>query len=90
MRTFSLLPLSVLCVGFEAALRRGVTVSVEARQQCRLQLKNNQVPPIRTSPIIGTGTATGYPSPPTATSLGSSTSITPFNYGTDPIRGVNL
>jgi glucan 1,3-beta-glucosidase len=91
MRTFSLLPLGVLFVGFEAALRLGV--SVEAKQQCRLQLNNNQVPsPIRTSPIIGTGTsATGYL--PTATSLGSSTtlpSITPFNYGTDPIRGVNL
>ena len=94
MRTLSLLRLGVLFVGFEAALRLGVVVSVEAKQQCRLQLQvqpnnKNQVP---SSPIIGTGTpATGRL--PTSTSIGSSSippSSTPFNYGTEPIRGVNL
>ena len=91
MRTFSLLPLGTLFVGFEAALRLGVVVSVEGKQQCRLQMNNNQVP-LRTSPVVGTGaSATGQP--PTATSAGSSTTLsspTPFNYGTDPIRGVNM
>ena len=93
MRTFSLLPLVVLFVGFEAALRLGVVVLIEAKQQCRLQLNNNQAL-LHTSPIIGTSTSTaGHP--PTSTSSGSSTTlpsptVTPFNYGTEPIRGVNL
>ena len=96
MRTSSLWSLGILFVGFEAALRLGVVVPVGAKQQCRLQLNNNQVqvPLAPTSPIIGTGTSvTGHL--PTSTSSGSSTtntlpSPTPFNYGTDPIRGVNL
>jgi glucan 1,3-beta-glucosidase len=92
MRTFSLLPLGVLFVGFEAALRLGVPV--EAKQQCRLQLNNNRRTASGTSPIIGTASGTSATGdPPTSTSSGSSTTLpspTPFNYGTDPIRGVNL
>ena len=90
MRTFSLLPLGVFFVGFEAALRPGLVVSVEAKQQCRLQRNNLniQLP----SPIIGTS-ATGRP--PTSTPSGSISSTTqpsstPFNYGSEPIRGVNM
>ena len=91
MRTFNLLPLGVLFVGFEAALRLGVVVSVEAKQQCRLvQLNKNQVP----LPITGIGTGTSATGrPPTSTPLGSSTTLpspTPFNYGSEPIRGVNM
>ena len=95
MRTFSLLLLGISFVGFKAALRLGVVVPVEAKQQCRLQRLNNNQVPVHTSPIIGTGTSvTGHL--PTSTSSGSSTTVstvsspTPFNYGTDPIRGVNL
>ena len=94
MRTFNPLHLGVLFVGFEAALRlEGVVVSVEAKQQCRLQIQPNNKNQVPSSPIIiGTGTsATGRP--PTSTSPGSYTTLpssTPFNYGTEPIRGVNL
>ena len=91
MRTLSLLRLSVWFVGFEAALRLGVVVSVEAKQQCRLQPKNNQVP-LSASPIAVSGTGTKNHLP-TSTSSGSSNgppSPTPFKYGTDPIRGVNM
>ena len=99
MRFFNLLPLNVLFVGFEVALRLGVVVSVEAKQQCRLQLNNNNQVPLRGSPIAtgstGTGTsAAGHkPTSTPSTSSGSLSGLpspTPFNYGTDPIRGVNL
>ena len=88
MRTFSLLSLGVLFVFLQVALRLGVVnVFVEAKQQCQLRA-NNQVS-LRTSPITGAGPNTGTAS----TSSGSSTALpspTPFNYGTDTIRGVNL
>lgn len=92
MRIFSLLPLNVLIVGFEAALRLGVVVSVEAKQQCRLQLNNINQVPLSGSPITGTGTSSAGHLP-TSTSSGSLSGLpspTPFNYGTDKIRGVNL
>ena len=64
-------------------------MSVEAKQQCRLQRNSNQVPFRQT----GAGAPTATSNPPTSTSKGSSTALpspTPFNYGTDPIRGVNM
>ncbi|KAF8808719.1 glycoside hydrolase [Phlegmacium glaucopus] len=94
MRTFSLLPLGVLFVCFEAALRLGlVNVSVEAKQQCRLRFDNSQVP-LRSSPNIGSpGPSTTGHSPTSTSPSGASAALaspTPFNYGTDKIRGVNL
>jgi hypothetical protein len=75
-------------------LRLGVVVEAK-QQQCRLQLNNNQVPlrasPTATSSSSSSTSATGYP--PTSASSGSSSTLpsaTPFNYGTEPIRGVNL
>ena len=91
MRTFSLLPLGVLFVCFEAALRLGVVrhVFVQAKQQCRLQRNTGNQVPLRNT---GTSTSTaGYP--PTSTSSSSTAalpSLIPFDYGTDTIRGVNM
>ncbi|KAF8149962.1 glycoside hydrolase family 5 protein [Crassisporium funariophilum] len=105
MRSMNLLPLGILLqllTFFEAASFLGGSTSVLAarQQQCRLQPRGDQA--ILQPPINHGVTSTNPPtSPPTATSGGSSSSSkptsgiispspTPFNYGTDKIRGVNL
>ncbi|TFK40345.1 glycoside hydrolase family 5 protein [Crucibulum laeve] len=79
-----------------------LTGSSEARQQCRLQVHNAQAvlePPTNpgtgatsttsSDSMVATGTSSTSSSTPSSTSS-SLPAPTPFNYGSDKIRGVNL
>ncbi|KAF9043659.1 glycoside hydrolase family 5 protein [Rhodocollybia butyracea] len=60
------------------------TSGVEAQQQCRLQLNNELSMPTSVVPLSPNSSS---PSPTTPSAIPSRT---PFNYGTDIVRGVNL
>lgn len=66
---------------------------VHGKQQCKLQAPNAQSNFAAPSPDdpFPTGTSpTGTNGTMNGTSSGNTTTITPFKYGTDKIRGVNL
>lgn len=98
---FNALPLSLLLLYLEAILVLSATQTVAKKQQCRIQPHQpgqGQVvlqPPTNTG-IGGTSTATyatsitaASPQTPTSPSLPSST-LAPFDYANDKIRGVNM
>lgn len=89
-----LLPYGLLCLCFEAILLfSGATVDARKQQQCRLEPRNQAAfhPPTNTG-VGATGNNSASGATATAHSTGSSSlpSQTPFNYGKDTIRGVNL
>ncbi|KAF9557434.1 glycoside hydrolase family 5 protein [Agrocybe pediades] len=102
-RSNALLPLSLILFCIEAVLLLSGPQVVHARQQkCRLQSTKNRAamisPPVNTGIGTGAGAVNATLTNPsqTAGSSGSPSgsasppSRTPFNYGTDKIRGVNL
>ncbi|KAH9481736.1 Glucan 1,3-beta-glucosidase [Psilocybe cubensis] len=97
IRPRNVLPLGLMCLCFEAILLLSGSV-VEARQQkCRLQHRNQAVlqPPSNTGigGVANTSaptTRTSARTTQTASGTSSSPTPTPFNYGTDTIRGVNI
>lgn len=89
-----LLPYGLVCLCLEAILLfSGATVEARRQQQCRLEPRNQVVLHPPTNSGVG---AAGNLSAPSATASSYSTgspplpSQTPFIYGKDTIRGVNL
>ncbi|KAJ7494713.1 glycoside hydrolase family 5 protein [Mycena galericulata] len=78
---FSAIPLSLLLF---------CHYNVQAAQQCRLQLNGNGGHGVTPTPSATTSPSSGDPTSAAASASASATPFVPFQYGTTPVRGVNL